>query len=227
MDRDIDELFGSLRLENQLSDDFERDDYAEDDEEDYDLDARYEKFPAKDLERVPGPVFEAEEKQSSDDDEQQRDKLLQRLEELRHSKKLLGPPGRVKKQEGSREIQKPQRPQTAKPIKAARPSSALPRAPSMILSTPTRKTSKIDRVALFQQRQKQWKRQPFLAVNTDGNRQGRKLNLAPHKHAKDFQVQKLKSVHDYIRTDFVAPHMKRRDELRLSTRAKMMQENLI
>lgn len=224
----MDELFKSLRKENQRSVTFD-DEYA-DEEEDYeeDLGARYEKFNIKDRE-VERPIQETEEQESSYYEEDQRGKLMQRLEDLRQKKNLLGPPGRVKKSEPKSEpkVLKAERPQTAKPTPSkpeTRPSTALPRAPSLILSTPSKKTPKTDRVALFQQRQKQWKSQPFLAANSDSNRQGRKLNLAPHKHAKDFEVQKLKSVHDYIRNDYIAPHMKRRDDLRLSTRARMMQE---
>jgi hypothetical protein len=231
MDRDMDDLFKSLRQENLRSVTFDEE-LGEEEEDDYDLGARYDKLHAKDHEFHPEPVHEddADEVSSEEEEEEQRDKLLQRLEELRQNKQLLGPPGRVKRQDSKPEAKAQilQRPQTAKPVPKpaeSRPVTALPRTPSLILSTPSKKTPKTDRVALFQQRQKQWRSQPFLAANSDSNRQGRKLNLAPHKHMKDFAVVKLKSVHDYIRNDYVAPHLKRRDDVRLSTRAKMMQEN--
>jgi hypothetical protein len=234
MDRDMDDLFKSLRQENQRSVTFE-DELGEEEEDDYDLGARYDKLYAKDREFHPvhedeEVSSEEEEEEEEEENEEQRDKLLQRLEELRQKKQLLGPPGRVKKQDSKSEAKAKvlERPQTARPVPKpaeSRPVTALPRTPSLILSTPSKKTPKTDRVALFQQRQKQWKSQPFLAANSDSNRQGRKLNLAPHKHMKDFAVVKLKSVHDYIRNDYVAPHLKRRDDIRLSTRAKMMQEN--
>jgi hypothetical protein len=169
------------------------------------------------------------EEESSCSDEH-RDKLLKRLEELRHNNKLLGPPARSTRRTSKKDAKKVERPQSAKPLAkskpGARPASALRRTPSALLSNPSKRGPRTDRVALYQQRQRQWRSQPFLASNLSCNRQGRKLNLAPHNHAKDFEVAKLKSVHDFIRQDYVAPHLKRRDAVRMQTRAKMMKENI-
>jgi len=131
-------------------------------------------------------------------------------------KPKLGPPMRVEKQPQ----EKPQRPGTAK---APRPSSARTlKTPSVMYSQTPRK-KKTDPVSLFQQRQREWKSNPFLKANT--NKQGRKLNLAPSNFQKDFYLVKNKNVHDY-RYTYKPPHEKRRDDVRLNTRMRLMSQDM-
>lgn len=220
----------------------------EEEEDSYEtgLDAKYDQYSVKnqvdpliarlfdanfgELEARSADVHKHRIEEESGSSDEHLDKLLQRLEELRNNNKLLGPPAKGTRITSKKDAIKVERPQSAKPLAKskprARPASALRRTPSALLSNPSKRGPRTDRVALYQQRQRQWRSQPFLASNLSCNRQGRKLNLAAHNHAKDFEVAKLKSVHDFIRQDYVAPHLKRRDAVRMQTRARMMKENI-
>lgn len=187
--------------------------------------------------------------ESSDDEEEEvedpRTKLAKRMEELRARRQMLGPPARVQTEvqrplqsEKAREVEEDReerkeslqadlsdqsdqeevdfRPATAQP---KRPStSRIPITPSFI-HTPSTKPKRTDPVSLYQQRQREWQNNKFLKANKENAREGRKLKLAAYSQRPSFQV-----VHErppVPKQGYVAPHEKRRDDLRLQTRARM------
>ena len=172
---------------------------------------------------------EEEEEEAESEDEDPREKLRKRLEEIRSRKEKLGPPGRIVQnsipQSSSRPSTSKPRPTTAKSTASFKPktSRVIPSTPSYKAPPAPAKLKKSDPVSLFHQRQQEWNRSSFLRANKEQNRQGRKLNLNPSQFRKDFEPIKSTSIHDYIKNDYVAPHLKRRDDLRFSTRMKMME----
>jgi len=184
--------------------------------------------------------------ESSDSEEEEvedpRTKLAKRMEELRARRQMLGPPARVQAEvqrplqsEKTREVEEEQkesleadlsdqsdqeevdfRPATAQP---KRPStSRIPTTPSFI-HPPSSKPKRTDPVSLYQQRQREWQNSKFLKANKENAREGRKLKLAAYSLRPSFQV-----VHErppVPKQGYVAPHEKRRDDLRLQTRARM------
>jgi hypothetical protein len=207
---DIERLLQKMREENMQYRENKQNLYTkpienDEDEEENSLPSRYrEAIPEKSKRSS-----ESIEENSEDDysDEESTQKIKKRLDELKNRKNKLGPPLRVKEDQERPKIPV-SRPTTAKII------------PSYIPS-PQIKRKKNDPVALYQQRQKGWKSNTFLRSNTSNNREGRKLNLVPSNHAKDFEITKKKTVHGHTKT-YTAPHEKRRDDIRFQTRVKMM-----
>lgn len=93
------------------------------------------------------------------------------------------------------------------------------RAPSVLYS-PVPKSRKGDLVQLHKQHLRQWASSPFLQATRLCAREGRKLNLHSFNYQPTFLPTKLK-VH-YIPSTYQAPHEKRRDSLRLSTRYQLL-----
>ncbi|CAG9330508.1 unnamed protein product [Blepharisma stoltei] len=223
----------SKKLQEEIEENKENPDYRQDEEEEEDyLPSRYKREPSyhseseeeegeeqdEDQEENSGreDIREAEsedEELSEEEEEDTREKIRKRLEEIRKKKNQLGPPVRVEKAQEA-----PQRPHTAKP-QIYRPQSAkFPKTPSFFATPITTKKKKSDPVALFNQRQREWKSNAFLRSNTLNTREGRKLNLNPPQ--KDFEV--VKASHDYRKNNYVAPHEKRRDDIRNITKMKML-----
>ena len=221
---DIERLLQKMREENMQYRENKQNLYSktlenDEDDDDFVIESRYkeskiEKLPEKDLK--PKTIQESDE-DSSDVEEEAKQRLKKRLDELKNRKPNLGPPVRVQENESSSEESTP-------PYKPTRPASRPTTAkviPSYI-QTPLGKKKRNDPVALFQQRQREWKSNSFLKANCHGTREGRKLNLNPNYHQKTFELSKKKDVHEFIRNDYKAPHEKRRDDVRFSTRVKMM-----
>ena len=226
---DIERLLQKMREENTMYRENKQNLYSkpqdnEEEEEYTNLPSRYREAESSKEAKKPEPKEEEEDDSNSDsnsvDDAEAKRRLQKRLEELKSRKKKLGPPQRVKEPKfpeldanSSSSDHKPRAPVT-------RPTTA--KVISSYIPSPSLKKRKNDPVALYQQRQKEWKASSFLRANTLNTREGRKLNLAVSNHAKDFELSKRKDVHAYIRTDYTAPHEKRRDDVRFQTRAKMM-----
>ena len=215
------------------------------------LPSRYMKHsPVKELEEHSLLEDESEGYQSSQEDqhnlhsdhEDPRETLKKKLDEIRTRKEKLGPPARIiqhavssrpdsskpvsSRPVSSRPVSARPRPSTAKSITSPKPQIKryIPSTPSYKAPPQPAKLKKSDPVSLFHQRQQEWNKSSFLRANKENNRQGRKLNLNPNQFRKDFEVVKNSSVHDYIKTDYIAPHQKRRDDLRFHTRMKMMEQ---
>ena len=219
---DIERLLQKMREENREYRENKQNLYVkptdnEEEEEENNLPSRYreaeqEKNPKKQ------EIKTQEDENSSEDDqdseEEARQRIKKRLDELKSRKNKLGPPVRVKDEEDSNNEEPIYRPIVSRPTTAKVIPSYIP--------SPQVKKRKNDPVALFQQRQKEWKANSFLRSNTLHTREGRKLNLTTSNHAKDFELSKKKDVHAYINQPYVAPHEKRRDDVRFQTRVKMM-----
>lgn len=223
---DIERLLQKMREENMQYRENKHNLYSktienEEEEEESNLPSRYREAGTSKPQKVPAEKYgnydsseEEEEEEEEDSEEIARQRIKKRLDELKTRKTKLGPPMRVKNDQSDEETTRkpPTRPTTAKVI------------PSYIPS-PQVKKRKNDPVALYQQRQKEWKSNSFLRSNTMNTREGRKLNLKTNNHAKNFELNKKKDVHEYIRQTFTAPHEKRRDDVRFQTRVKMMTVN--
>lgn len=178
--------------------------------------------------------------ESSDEEEVEdpRVKLNQRMEELRARRQMLGPPARVQA-EPPRAPKVPEQEEDREELKLSedqddlsdsdpvdlRPATSNPKRPSTgrmpvsFIHTPTRKSKRTDPVSLYQQRQREWQSNKFLKANKENAREGRKLKLAAYSTRPSFQV-----VHErppIPKPGYVAPHEKRRDDLRFQTRARM------
>lgn len=99
------------------------------------------------------------------------------------------------------------RPKTAKPIN------------KHLLST--KKLKKIDKLTLFLNRQQEWQSDGFLKTNKLNTREGRKLDLISRLKQRPFEVSKKKA-NLYEPNNYVPVHEKRRDDLRFTTRIKML-----
>lgn len=184
--------------------------------------------------------------ESSDEEDEEvedpRTKLAKRMEELRVRRQMLGPPARVQAEpqrpmqvEREREVEEDQkeslqadlsdqsdqeevdlRPATSQP---KRPSTGRAAVPSSIIRASAARPKRTDPVSLYQQRQREWQSNKFLKANKENAREGRKLKLAAYSLRPSFQV-----VHErppVPKQGYVAPHEKRRDDLRFQTRARM------
>lgn len=221
---DIERLLQKMREENMQYRENKQNLYSkgfenEDDEDDFVIESRYKESKKDQIPEKHPKVNITEESsdESSEDSSEAKKRLKKRLDDLKNRKTNLGPPVRVKENRSSSEESTPP-PKVNRPI--SRPTTAKV-VPSYI-QTPAGKKKKTDPVALFQQRQREWKSNSFLKSNNLNTREGRKLNLAPSYHQKNFELNKKKDVHEYIRNDYTAPHEKRRDDVRFNTRVKMM-----
>ena len=218
---DIERLLQKMREENMqyrenknnlYSKTFENDD----DDDENNLPSRYRENDQERKEKKPEVKiqnYDESSEEEEDSEEIARERIKKRLDELKTRKNKLGPPVRVKDEEEEDEVPK-QRIQISRPTTAKVIPSYIP--------SPQVKKKKNDPVALYQQRQKEWKASSFLRSNTMNTREGRKLNLKTNNHAKNFELNKKKDVHEYIRESYTAPHEKRRDDVRFQTRVKMM-----
>lgn len=104
---------------------------------------------------------------------------------------------------------------------SARAASSTPRTyyPSFILQE-KKSQKRTDLVHKHQQMQNQWDRCKFLASSKENPLQGRKLKLYEKLREPDFVIVHSKTVHDYKRPSYIAPHEKRRDQLRFMTRVR-------
>lgn len=222
---DIERLLQKMREENMQYRENKQNLYSktlenEDDDDDFVIESRY-KESKKEI--LPEKQFKAKlinesEEDSSDEEEEAKQRLKKRLDDLKSRKTNLGPPVRVKEIDSESDESTPPPPKVSRPM--SRPTTAKV-IPSYI-QTPVGKKRKNDPVALFQQRQREWKSNSFLKSNNLNTREGRKLNLGPSYHQKNFELNKKKDVHEYIRNEYTAPHEKRRDDVRFNTRVKMM-----
>jgi hypothetical protein len=220
---DIERLLQKMREENLQYRENKQNLYSktlenDEDDDDFVIESRYkepkkEKLPEKDEKFQ---IVQESEEESSDVEEKAKERLKKRLDELKNKRNNLGPPVRVKEDSSSSDSTPPNKP--VRPL--SRPTTAKV-IPSYI-QTPFGKKKRNDPVALYQQRQREWKSNSFLKANNLNTREGRKLNLNPSYHQKTFELNKKKDVHEFIRNDYTAPHEKRRDDVRFSTRVKMM-----
>ena len=216
---DIERLLQKMREENSQYRENKQNLYTkqpdnEDDEEENPLQSRYRETKHERIYENETNQIEEDSDDEEDSEEQAKLRIKKRLNELKTRKTKIASMSKAKNiLEDEESKPKPQisRPTTAKVI------------PSYIPS-PQIKKRKNDPVALYQQRQKEWKNNHFLKSNSMNTREGRKLNLVSSNHAKDFELSKKKDVHEFIRQNYTAPHEKRRDDVRFQTRAKMMIE---
>lgn len=226
---DIERLLQRMREENkgyrehkQGSGPKKAENDADEEDEYHNLQSRYrEDHPDK------NPKKETKSKavycEDSDSEEIVKEKSKKRLKrksfDAKAKKNKLIPQPRVKESKQSLDQKKEAVKSAKKKAENVRPKTA--RVVSCGKPSPTLKKKKSDTVALFLQREKQWKADCFLKTNLLDTREGRKLNLALGS-LKGFEVYKKKDVHEFIKNEFVPPHEKRRDDVRLQTRAKMM-----
>ena len=222
---DIERLLQKMREENMQYRENKQNLYSktldnEDDDEDFVIESRYKESKKEILpeKQFKAKVVNESEEEDSDEEEEAKLRLKRRLDDLKSRKTNLGPPVRVKEIESESDGSTPPPPKATRPM--SRPTTAKV-IPSYI-QTPMGKKKKNDPVALFQQRQREWKSNSFLKSNNLNTREGRKLNLGPSYHPKSFELNKKKDVHEYIRNEYTAPHEKRRDDVRFNTRVKMM-----
>ena len=217
---DIERLLQKMREENLQSRENKNNLYSktienDDEDDENNLPSRYRETDQERNHKKPEAKIQNYEESSEEDEDSEeiaRERIKKRLDELKTRKTKLGPPVRVKDEEEDSEPK--QRTQISRPTTAKVIPSYIP--------SPQVKKKKNDPVSLYQQRQKEWKANSFLRSNTMNTREGRKLNLKTNNHAKDFELNKKKDVHEYIRQTFTAPHEKRRDDIRFQTRVKMM-----
>lgn len=155
---DIDRLLQKLKEENSLyrnskkQEPYESKQLEEDEEEEDHLPSRYKAEYSSESESHEGQEgqedIEEESEESSEEDA--REKIKKRLEEIRQRKNQMGPPARVEKARDENA-----RPQTAK-SQISRPQSArILKTPSYYGTPVQNKNKKTDRVAMYQQRQKE------------------------------------------------------------------------
>ena len=74
-------------------------------------------------------------------------------------------------------------------------------------------------MALFQQRQQDWRNTAFLKSGSN-LKEGRKLNLSQYSARRPFKT--IRHSQNVPRPTYVAPHEKRRDDVRYEMRMKLM-----